>query len=232
VPRLRRRTAELTADGVQFLAGRLARDGVSAEGGALRVRLEHGTETAWTADLVVVHAAARAAPGTDALARLLRIPAGDRGFLLDRAASPFEPTATRIAGIHVAGAVAGPRTIADAIRDGAAAAGLVQASLVPGERRPVEPLRAEVDDARCGGCAICAAVCPLGAIQLGPEDGAPSAVSAARKARVDAVHCRGCGTCVAACPTGAASANHFTQAQLAAEISALLALEADVAGGA
>jgi heterodisulfide reductase subunit A len=232
VPRLRRRTAELAADGVQFLAGRLARDGVSAEGGALRVRLEQGTETAWTADLVVIHAAARARPGSDALARLLRIPAGERGFLLDRAASPFEPTATRIAGIHVAGAAAGPRTIADAIRDGAAAAGLVHASLVPGERRPVEPLRAEVDDARCGGCAICAAVCPFGAIQLGPGQLGPSSAGpAARKARVDAVHCRGCGTCVAACPTGAASANHFTQAQLAAEISALLALEADAAGG-
>jgi heterodisulfide reductase subunit A len=137
---------------------------------------------------------------------------GERGFLVDRGAGPFEPTATRIAGIHVAGAAAGPRTIAQSIRDGAAAAGLVHASLVPGERRPLEPLAAEVDEALCGGCAICASACALGGIALGPSG----------KARVEAVHCRGCGVCAAACPTGAASARHFTRAQIAAEISGLL----------
>jgi heterodisulfide reductase subunit A len=70
----------------------------------------------------------------------------------------------------------------------------------------------EVDETLCGGCGVCVAACPFGAVQL-VEVG---------KARVEAVHCRGCGTCAAACPTGAASARHFTRAQLAAEISALL----------
>ncbi len=211
VPQLRRRAAELAGDGIELLSGRLAPGGVAASGSGLEVRLlASACETVFEADLVVVHAAARPAPGTDALARLLRIPTGDRGFLLDRAASPFEPTATRIAGIYVAGAAAGPRTIAQAIRDGAAAAGLVHATLVPGERRLVEPLSVEVDEALCGGCGICAAICPFGAIELDP------------KAHVEAVHCRGCGTCAAACPTGAASARHFTRAQIVAEISALL----------
>jgi heterodisulfide reductase subunit A len=174
------------------------------------VRLEGDAER--SADLVVVHAAARPAPGSAALARLLRVPTGERGFLLDGGAGPFEPTATRIAGVYVAGAAAGPRTIAQSIRDGAAAAGLVHASLVPGERRIVEPLCAEVDEALCGGCAICVSACPFGGIELGPSG----------KARVEAVHCRGCGVCAAACPTGAASASHFTRAQLSAELSALL----------
>ncbi len=116
--------------------------------------------------------------------------------------------------MRVAGAAAGPRTIARAIRDGAAAAGLVLASLVAGERKALEPLAAEVDEALCGGCGVCASACPFGAVVIAPG---------LRKARVEAVLCRGCGTCAAACPTGAASARHFTRAQISAEISALLA---------
>jgi heterodisulfide reductase subunit A len=114
--------------------------------------------------------------------------------------------------VYVAGAAGGPRSIAQSIRDGAAAAGLVLASLVPGERRVIEPLAPEVDAARCGGCGICVSACPFHAVRL--VDG---------KARVEAVHCHGCGTCAAGCPTGAASARHFTREQLAAEITALLA---------
>jgi heterodisulfide reductase subunit A len=220
VPQLRRRAAELAGEGIELLPGRLVPGGFSASLAGLEVRLVAGAqETTFNAELVVVHAAARPAAGTDALARLLRISTGDRGFLLDRAASPFEPTATRIAGVYVAGAAAGPRTIAQAIRDGAAAAGLVHATLVPGERRLVEPLSAEVDEALCGGCGICVSICPFGAMNL---DGGRDEAALGRKAHVEAVYCRGCGTCAAACPTGAASARHFTRAQIVAEISALL----------
>jgi heterodisulfide reductase subunit A len=77
----------------------------------------------------------------------------------------------------------------------------------------LEPLAAEIEAARCGGCGVCVATCAFGAVVLGPDG----------KARVEALHCRGCGTCAAGCPTGAASARHFTSAQLRAEISALLA---------
>ena len=222
VPQLRRRAAELAAEGVAFVPGRLAPGGVARAGGALRVTLARGV--AVEVDLVVVHRPARPAEGTEALARLLRIDRSERGFLRDHAASPFEPTATRIAGIYVAGAAAGPRTIAQSIRDGAAAAGLVHASLVPGERRLVEPLAAFVEAAICGGCGICVAACPFGAISLGGRDepAPPAQAARSRKAVVEAVHCRGCGTCAAACPTGAASAPHFTRAQIEAEISELL----------
>ncbi len=214
IPPLARRAAELAAEGIEFLAGALAPEAVERAGDGLAARLaEDGVERLRAADLVVIHAAARPAEGADALARLLRIGTARRGFLLDRAAGPFEPTATRIAGVYVAGAAAGPRTIPQAIRDGTAAAGLVLASLVAGERKALEPLAAVIDEAICGGCGVCASACPFGAVVVQPG---------LRKARVEAVHCRGCGTCAAACPTGAASARHFTRAQIAAEISALL----------
>jgi heterodisulfide reductase subunit A len=221
VPQLRRRAAALAEEGVAFVAGRLAPERIAPAGGRLRVALEGPGAAVHEVDLVVVHAAARAADGAEALARLLRLDLSERGFLLDRGASPFEPTATRIAGVYVAGAAAGPRTIGQSIRDGAAAAGLVHASLVPGERRPLEPLAASVERSLCGGCGICVAACPFGAVVLGEG----------RKAVVAAVHCRGCGTCAAACPTGAAAARHFTRAQIEAEISALLQDDERLAAG-
>jgi len=214
IPQHARRAAELAREGVAFAPGALATDPLAAEGGRPALRLADGAgERLVAADLVVVHAPVRPADGAAALARLLRIGTDARGFLLDRV-SPFEPTATRIAGVYAAGAAAGPRTIAQAIRDGAAAAGLVLSSLVAGERKALEPLAAEVDEVVCGGCGVCASVCPFGAVTIAPG---------LRKAKVEAVLCRGCGTCAAACPTGAASARHFTRAQIAAEISALLA---------
>ncbi len=147
------------------------------------------------------------------MAALFRLALDARGFLPDGGGGPFEPTATSVPGVFVAGAAAGPRTIREAIRDGAAAAGRVLSTLVPGRLRPLEPLAVEIAAATCSGCGACVAVCPFGAVA---RDGTTG------KAAVDPVHCRGCGTCAAACPTGAASARHFTGAQISAEISALL----------
>jgi heterodisulfide reductase subunit A len=210
IPSLAADCRALEGEGVALLAGAPLAGGIERLGEELRVRLADGA--AIRAELVALHPPERPAEGTDALAALFRIATGERGFLADGGASPFEPTATRIAGVYVAGAAAGPRPLREAIRDGAAAAGRVHAALVPGERRPLEPLAARIDAALCSGCAVCAAACPFGAVEL--ADG---------KASVVRVHCRACGTCVAACPTGAASAPHFTRAQIAAEISALLA---------
>jgi heterodisulfide reductase subunit A len=211
LPGAGRRASALAADGVELLAGELDIRALEACADGVRVRLEGGDVR--IAELVAIHAPARASEAAMAVARLLRLEVDERGFVAERGASPFEPTATHLAGIYVAGAAAGPRSIREAIRDGAAAAGLVLASLVPGDRLPLEPLAAEIDAARCGGCGVCVTACPFGAVAL---DGATG------RAVVAAIHCRGCGTCVAACPVGAATARHFTGAQIAAEITALL----------
>jgi heterodisulfide reductase subunit A len=205
----------LEEEGVELLDADLLPGEAPAAGGGVEVRLAQGLlETVRAFDLVAVHAPSAPSDGAAALAALLRLPVDGRGFVVEGLASPFEPTATRAAGVFVAGAAGGPRAIREAIRDGAAAAGRVLATLVAGERRLVEPGAAEIDPLRCGGCGTCAAACPYGAVLRDAATG---------KARVEAVHCHGCGTCVAACPTGAAGARHHTREQIAAEISALLA---------
>jgi heterodisulfide reductase subunit A len=156
----------------------------------------------------------RPADGSEALAALLRIGRGDGGFLDDGGPTPFEPTATRAAGVFVAGAAGGPRPLRAAIRDGSAAAGRILAGLQPGEPLVVEPLAPEVEPLRCCGCGACASACAFGAVRIDPATG---------KAGVEPLHCRACGSCAAGCPTGAISSPHQTREQIAAEISALLA---------
>jgi len=211
-PQLARRAAALRDERVELLDEALVPLSAAPgpDGIALRVRGDAGERT-MGADLLVLHRASRAQDGAAELARALRLAVDARGFVAE--ASPFEPTSTRIAGVHVVGAAAGPRTVREAIRDGVAAAGLVLSTLVPSERRALEPLAAEIDAAICGGCGICVASCAFGAVALGPDG----------KARVEPAYCRGCGICTAGCPTGAAEARHFTRAQLRAELSALLA---------
>jgi heterodisulfide reductase subunit A len=219
-PQLKAAAAALAAEGVEALDAGIATDQIAPAPDGVSVRIEgadrHRFLELRSVDLVVLHPASGPAEGTEGLAGLLRLGRDGRGFLTDRGANPFEPTATRVAGVYVAGAAAGPRSIREAIRDGAAAAGQILSSLWPGEKLALEPLVAEVDPALCGGCGVCASACPFGAAEIHRVDGR-------RRARVEAVHCRGCGTCAAACPTGAASARHFTRPQVAAEIAALLA---------
>jgi len=218
----------LEAAGVELLDAALVDGSATPAGGGVAVRLRldpvllRGAlgrpglaplEVARRFDLVALHAPTTGAPGIEALAGLLRLGVDARGFLVEGGASPFEPTATRVPGVFVAGAAAGPRPIREAIRDGAAAAGRVLATLVAGERQLLEPLVATIDPATCGACGACVPTCAFHAIGRDAETG---------RIVLDPVHCRGCGTCAAACPTGAAEARHFGRDAVAAEIRALL----------
>jgi heterodisulfide reductase subunit A len=204
----------LAEAGVEFVEGSV--DGrIEPLDGRLAVTLRgRGTERAEVVDLVVLHAASVPPEGIGALAALLRVARDERGFLSDEGSSPFEPGATRAAGVFVAGAAAGPRLVRAAIRDGKVAAGRILGELPVGATLEVEPLAAVADTVRCCGCGACATACAFGAVRRDPATG---------KARVEPLHCVACGSCAAACPTGAMDAPHYTRAQLSAEISALLA---------
>jgi heterodisulfide reductase subunit A len=213
-PRHAARVAALAAQGVEPLAASWVGAAAPAPDGWIDVRLREGSaERMERIDLVAVHPPSTPSPGVDSLAARLRVALGARGFLEDAGTDPFQPAGTRSAGVFVAGAAGGARPVRAAIRDGITAAGRILAELQPGQRLVVEPLAAEVEEARCCGCAACAAACAFGAVARDPSAG---------KARVEPLHCTACGSCAVACPTGAMSAPHQTREQIGAELRALL----------
>ena len=78
----------------------------------------------------------------------------------------------------------------------------------------VDAVTPHVDEERCTSCGICAKVCPFHAITVDKENKRPAVVIEAA--------CAGCGTCAAECAFGAIEMNHFTDAQVFAQIHALL----------
>jgi heterodisulfide reductase subunit A-like polyferredoxin len=83
---------------------------------------------------------------------------------------------------------------------------------------------AEVNAARCTGCLTCVRTCPFGVPQIESDQTGVGGVLGA--ARIQAVACRGCGSCAAECPASAIDLRHHTQAQMNAEVEALLEKEA------
>jgi heterodisulfide reductase subunit A len=77
----------------------------------------------------------------------------------------------------------------------------------------MDPFIARVDEELCTGCQTCLTVCPYDAITREETRGI-AVVSEAR--------CTGCGTCVATCPSNAIQQFGFNDAQVLAEVKALL----------
>jgi heterodisulfide reductase subunit A len=100
-----------------------------------------------------------------------------------------------------------------AMTQGASAAGLMLAALVPGRKLQLEAIHAEVDVERCSGCRTCLTVCPYKAVSFDAEH---------ECAEISIIRCVGCGTCVAACPSAVIRGKHFSNDQIFAEIAGIL----------
>ncbi|HUK67125.1 MAG TPA: CoB--CoM heterodisulfide reductase iron-sulfur subunit A family protein [Anaeromyxobacteraceae bacterium] len=161
-------------------------------------------------DLVVLMGATVPSPGAGDLARILDVPVDRHGFF-EEAHGTVDATRSKLRGVYLAGVCAGPMDIGRSMTQGAAAAGAALSALVPGRQLEIEPVRAQVDPARCSGCRSCIGVCPYQAI--GWVDPV---------AEVNPTLCVGCGTCVATCPSGAMTGLNFTDEQIFAEISGIL----------
>ena len=178
----------------------------------VRCRDDRGCEHAREVDLAVLAPAMLGAAGSGKLADALHLKRGGGGFF-DAGRTLLDPVATERDGILVAGCAGGAVDIPGASAQGLAATGRIQADLVPGEVRRLDPVQAVVNVDRCSGCGLCERLCGYGALEW---DGS------LRRVTVNEVLCRGCGVCAAACPSGAIRCFHYTDEQISAEVTALL----------
>jgi len=203
--------------GIHFLRGRVSevaadRDGLVVVG----EDIDTGKLLRIRSDLVVLSTGQEAAPGTEALSQVLRVPLDGDGFF--RELNPAFDLLER-KGIIAVGCAAGPRGIRYSVQDAKAAAATLNGLMRSGEV-PVPAERAEADEQRCSGCRQCESVCPAGAIVM--KKVADRRRGATRwVAHVNPSQCVSCGACAMACPSKAILLSNHKMKQLWAQIEAL-----------
>ena len=164
-------------------------------------------------DMVVLCTAMMPSNGTTELAKLLKMPLGEDGFVSEKHPK-LEPVATHRPGLFAAGVVLGPKDVRDSVVDGRSTAAHAIEFLGTGKML-VDPVKAFVTDGmKCTKWKACEAICPVKAIQV---DEFPS---------VDSIACIGCGACVSECPEGVLDLAHYTNSQIEEEIKGILDREA------
>ena len=189
---------------------------VSTTGRSLRVTthdlLSNGDELTVEADLLVL-VTGMVPRRNEELISTLKLPVGRDGFF-NEIHPKLRPVETVVDGILIAGACQSPKTVAESVGSGLAAAAQATSVLKSGVAS-LDPQVATVNAAACDGCAECVPACPFGAITMGGNDGS-------QRATIEAAACKGCGACAPACPTGAIDLLGYTDAQIRATIVGLL----------
>jgi heterodisulfide reductase subunit A len=163
-------------------------------------------------DMVVLAVGVEPPADMKVVQEMLALQTTSDGFYLE-AHPKLQPVDSATRGIFFAGCAEGPKDIKESVTQASAAAARAMRLMNPG-MLTVEAITAEVDPEKCNACGLCAKVCPYNAISVDTRANLP--------ARVTEAACAGCGTCAAECPTRAITMNHFTDAQIEAQIDTLL----------
>jgi len=183
------------------------------KGEGLAVRTEDtflGRTIELEADLVVLSAGVEPGKGTEAVAKLLKLSRSPDGFLME-AHPKLRPVETATDGVYIAGCCQSPKDIPDTVAQAKAAAASAIIPMAVG-KVIVEPIVAQVDENVCGGCRICESLCEYKALIFDQEKNIMT---------VNTALCKGCGSCGGACPTGAITIQHYTDAQIFAQLHTL-----------
>jgi len=210
-------------DGIRFIQGRPSQITESPDTKNLFIQAEDrklGEMIELEAEMVVLSTAAVPRQGAEALGQALTIPNDPSGFYMEYHPK-LRPIDTPTEGVFLAGAAQGPKDIPASVAQGSGAAGRA-GRIMAVDKWKIEPIVALVWEDRCINatgrkCGICATKCPYNAIIVEPG----------QAAHVIPAICHGCGACVAECPHNAITQMHFTDAQIIAQIHALLAEKAE-----
>jgi len=166
-------------------------------------------------EMVILSTAAVPRKEATTLGQALTIPNDPTGFYMEYHPK-LKPIDTPSEGIFLAGAAQGPKDIPASVSQGSAAAGRA-GRIMAADTWLIEPIVAYVWSDRCINatkkCAICADKCPYNAIVIEPD----------KASEVITAMCHGCGACVAECPHNAITQMHFSDAQILAQMHAVLA---------
>ncbi|MBY9008221.1 MAG: CoB--CoM heterodisulfide reductase iron-sulfur subunit A family protein [Candidatus Lokiarchaeota archaeon] len=160
-------------------------------------------------ELIVLSCAMIPPIGIKKIQRLLKLETSRDGFFKEFHPR-LNPIDTKIPGIILAGVSQSPKSIADSITSGRAAASSA-ARLMSKDKYRIALIRAKVNKDKCAKCGLCELNCPYNAINL-LDDGAD----------VNEILCRGCGTCLANCPSEAIILRYYKENQYEKQIDAIL----------
>lgn len=207
--------------GIRFIQGRPSIITEDPRTGNLFIQAEDvglGQVIELETELVVLSTAAVPRLDTEHMSSILNISRSPGGFFMEYHPK-LRPVDSPTDGVFLAGAAQGPKDIPASVAQGSGAAARA-ARILNAEKWEIEPIVAHVWEDRCISaqgkkCGICATKCPYNAIVV--EQGKAAEVMPAK--------CHGCGGCVAECPHNAITQMHFTDAQIIAQLHALLAKE-------
>ena len=205
--------------GIRFMQGRpslITEDPDTRNLYVLSEDMTLGQVTEREYDMVMLNQAAVPQPDVDTVSSVLNITQSPGGWFMEYHPK-LRPMDSPTDGVFLAGACQGAKDIPASVAQGSAAAARAGRVLHAPEWE-IEPVVASVWEDRCISaqgkkCGVCSRACPYGAIEY--EVGKPAHVVVAK--------CHGCGGCVAECPHNAITQLHFTDAQILAQIRALLA---------
>jgi heterodisulfide reductase subunit A len=205
-------------EGVVYLRGKVSK--IFQEGDKVIVwgaDTLSGKEIEIEADMVVLAMAIVPNESAVELAKMLKIGTDEHGFMRE-AHIKLRPLETTTAGIFLAGIAQTPKDIPDTVSQASGAASKVLA-LLSGDTIELEPLKSEVVDENCDGCAYCIEPCPYDALTL---------IEFMRNGQVkktveaNEVLCQGCGVCQATCPKKGIIVRNFKLDQLTAMVDSIL----------
>jgi len=168
-----------------------------------------GVRSELEVDTVVLAVGIHPDEETRELARLLRIPVDETGFL-EEAHAKMRPLESRVDGVFLAGTCHGPRDIVETVVEGTGAASLA-INILSRDEIELPTVVAKVSEEKCTGCMRCEAACQYGAI-----------FSQNGKAKVDDGICKGCGACASTCFQGAIDLEAWGREELLSQVLALV----------